>query len=237
VSEAFVATVLRPLLVTAALPAAAAAAGAVASRLAPRRLGGPGWIVGLGLGVGLVAAQVLVAGRPALPPRDVVHWVPLAVAAAWLLGTVEGLRAWPRLLRWSAHALLLAGLGAALVRPLARRWEAGATLAWIVGVAAAGTVLWWLLDRPARRRPLPFALGPLAIAAAAFAGVMVLSGSAKSSQLLGALAAGVGALALAALLGRLESADGAPLAVGVVALVALRSSRWPPPQAVSVGCR
>ena len=63
-SDALVATVVRPLLVTAALPAAGALAGLLASRLLKRRRAP----VGIGLAAGLIASFVLIAGTPSWPP-------------------------------------------------------------------------------------------------------------------------------------------------------------------------
>ena len=220
-SEAFAATVLKPLLVTAVLPAAAAGAGAAAARWGPGRMRGARWPAALGLAAGLIAAMVLVAGRPSLPPADVLHWLPLAMGAAWLLGLLDALRPWPFVLRLAAHALLLAGLVAALLQPFAQRWPPGRTALWLAALAVPAVLLWWLADRPARKQAGPFALLPLAVAAGAFAGVMALSGSAKSSQLAGALAAGLGALVLAALLRGLDRADGPTLAVGLAAFTGL----------------
>lgn len=217
-SDAVFATVVRPLLITAVLPAAAVGLGLAAARFSPKRLRDARWIIGLGLALGAIAAFVLIAGRPALPPRDVLHWLVFALAVGWLVGTIDGLRAWPRALRLGAHGLLFAATVAALLQPFAKRWEPSRTGLWLAGLAAAALLLWWLLDRPARKRPLPFALIPLSVSAASFAGVMALSGSAKSSQLAGVLAAGLATLAITALANKLPRADGAPLAVAVTGL-------------------
>jgi len=218
VSDALVATVVRPLLIPAVLPAAAAGLGVAAARLSGKRLRDARWLPGLGLALGAIAAFVLIAGRPAFPPRDVVHWLLFALAAAWLVGLVDELKKQPAALRIGVHGFLLAGLVGALLQPFAKRWEPGATGLWLAGLTATALLLWWLLDRPATKTPLPFALVPLTVSAGAFAGVMALSGSAKSSQLAGALAAGLGALALASFAGKLSRVDGAPLAVAVTGL-------------------
>jgi hypothetical protein len=224
VSDAVFATVVRPALITAVLPAAAALAGVAAARLAAgKKNRDTRWLTGLGLAAGVTAAFVLIAGRPSWPPKDVVHWLGFALAAGLLVGVLDGLRTWPRLVRLTLHGLLLAGTVAALLQPLAKRWEPGRTGLWLGSLALAALLLWWLLDRPARKLPLPFALVPLTVAAGAFAGVMALSGSAKSSQLSGALAAGLGALALAAFARKLPRADGAPLAVAVAGLAGVMS--------------
>ena len=220
-SEAFVATVLKPLLTTAALPAAAAGLGVVAARAAGGRLGPVRRGAGLGLAAGLVAAMVLIGGRPRLPPADVLHWIPLGVAAAWLLSLVDELRAWPAKGRLFFHGLLFTALVSALLQPFLERWEPPRTAFWLAALALPALAVWWLADRPARRRPAEFALLPLTVAAGCLAGVMVLSGSAKSSQLAGALASGLAALLLAVLLGKLDRADGAPLAVALAALAGI----------------
>lgn len=218
-SDPVFATVVRPLLITAALPAAAALLGVAAARLAAgkKRRDRRG-LVGLGLAVGTIAAFILIAGTPAFPPRDVVHWLGFALAAGFLVGLLDELRSWPLALRLAAHGLLLAATAGALLQPFAKRWEPGRTGLWLAGLTLAGLLLWWLLDRPARKHPLPFALAPLTVSAGAFAAAMALSGSAKSSQLAGALAAGCGALALAALAKKLSRVDGPVLSVAVTGL-------------------
>lgn len=220
-SEAFVATVLKPLLTTAVLPAAAAGLGVAAARLAGGRLGPVRRTAGLGLAAGLVAAMILIAGRPRLPPVDVLHWVPLGIAAAWLLALVDERRGWPAKGRLAFHGLLLVALVSALLQPYLGRWEPPRFALGLAALALPAVAIWWLADRPARNRPAAFGLLPFTVAAGSLAGVMVLSGSAKSSQLAGALASGLAALLLAALLGKLDRADGAPLVVAVTAFTGL----------------
>lgn len=212
---------IEALLVTAALPAVATGLGLAASRLGPRPLRGSRWVVGLGLAVGLIASFVLVAGRPSLPPRDVLHWIPVAVGAGWILGLLDELRTRRAALRLGAHALLLVGLVAALLGPLASRWQPSRSAVALVALAGAAAAGWWLLDRPAGRQTLSFALVPLTVTSASYSFVMLFSGSAKCAQLGGALAAGLAVLALAALLDRLGSVAGAPLAVAWTALSGL----------------
>jgi hypothetical protein len=72
-----------------------------------------------------------------------------------------------------------------------------ATTAWVADAQAFIFVAWLALDVGARDTPTPVALGPLAFAFAAGAGVIGLSGSALIGQLMGALGIVVGVVGLA----------------------------------------
>lgn len=192
-------------LFTAVLPVAAVAITLLVGRKVRPGVEARPHLGGLALVVGLTVAFVGVAGAPQFPPRDAHFWVLPAVWAAAVGGAVvDRLRL--RAPGWAVGVLALGVLGVfmwRLLAPLAGVWGDNGPLdelaasAWVLDAGAALLVGWLAFDAGARSAPTPVALGPLALAFAASAGAIGLSGSALVAQLLGALGIVVGVVGLA----------------------------------------
>ena len=161
-----------------------------------RRVGAP-----FGLALGFATGQIVLVGFPGLLPIDVTLRLPHLALLAAGVGAVEALtKARPKLtwgLRGAMGGLLLAAL---LPPALEYRFTGAETVLWPVGLLAACLLFSWVLDhlsRTTRGVNLPLLLVLLISAAAA---ALTMTYSAMLGQLAGALAAGVGAMGLAALL-------------------------------------
>lgn len=162
-------------------------------------------LVALAAMAGLIAAHLGVLGRPTFPLTDAHHWVIFGALAAGAAGLVLDL------VRPPARGFVAGAVAAALVglftwrllAPLAGLWQDGVLAplsqsAYVLDAAAILLVAWVAVDHAAQDAPTPAVLGPLAIAFAAAAGAIGVSGSASIAQLGGAMGIAVGLTALAA---------------------------------------
>lgn len=179
-----------------ALPMAAVFMITLLGRRSGRDLGG------LAVLVALLASGVGILGWP-LPPHDAHHWVLVAVVPAAIAGLVLQAVAPARPLPWvgGVAAVLLAGAAWLLLAPLAGVWEKGALgplsrTAWVVDPLAWALVAWLAVDHAERNAPRPAVLGALVLALTAGAMVAAMGETARIGQMLGAIAAACGALAL-----------------------------------------
>lgn len=175
------------------------------------------WAGGLALASALCLTQAGFVGWPALPPTESWQWAAwlALLAAAW--GVLDGVVRLPRL-AGIAGAVALAVVAAWLSVPeFYPHVRLGQGL--VVGFAAA---LCLTIDVIGRRRPGAAIPAALLVVAGAAAVVIVASSNAKMSQLVGAVAAGLGAAVVAAWWKpRLSLAGGAATVFGTVLPVLL----------------
>ncbi len=155
-------------------------------------------LLGLAVAAGLLTALLGTGGLPPFPPVDTLHWIPFATLAAALLLVVFDLRP----LRGAdalsgAVALAVAAMGGWLVlAPLIAAGEA--SVMW----SEAGTLLVLVpvlaFDRASGRSPGPADLAALTCTAVGASIAMVLAHSALLGQMLGSVAAVLGAATLLA---------------------------------------
>jgi hypothetical protein len=191
------------------VPALVAAAIVLAGRTAaaPRSA----WIAGAALAAAYALGHAGFHGRPAIPPRAVEEWIPLAAGVAAVAGVVTA-----RSAPWLGWILRTAVLGASLALWLGpmmtHRWTAAHSAAWLGGLL--GLAL-------AALSPLA-AWSACATALGGTAAALALSGSVALGQLAaaGAAAAGGGLAATAVRatspIGRASVADVAVLGAGLV---------------------
>ncbi len=194
------------LVFTVVLPVAAAALPIVGARkLKPGAAARP-LLGGLALLAGLVTAHVGVLGWPGWPMGDAHHWVLLAVIGAAAFGLVlDRLQPPARPVVVGAVAtVVLAFFTWRLLAPLAGLWESKGVLpqlsqsAWVLDAGLMMLVAWLGVDHAARHAPAPSVLAPVALAFAAAAGAVVISGSASVGQLAGAMGVAVALVGVAA---------------------------------------
>lgn len=199
-------TQISGLVFTVLLPVAAAALPIVVARkLKPGAAERP-LLGGLAVLAGLVTAHLGVVGWPGWPLGDAHHWVLLAVIGAAALGLlVDRLQPPARPLVVGAVALVvLAFFTWRLLAPLAGLWDEKGVLpqlsqsAWVLDAGLMMLVAWLGVDHAARRAPAPAVLAPVALAFAAAAGAVVISGSAIIGQLAGAMGVAVALVGVAA---------------------------------------
>jgi len=204
--------VFEKLLLTALLPAGIAAGVILIllrSRLLPESLA-PEHGLGagaLGIGAAYTACHLLALdeGWPGFPPADVTHW---ALFGAWLataLGLAEvavytRFEERPAIVqpaRWIPRIALSAGLVFLILSGLAaleETWGSPSLPMLVTGLCAASVLLFLQLDGLASQRSQLYGTLMLSAALGGTAGVVMLAGSAKLSQLTGSLAASMGAL-------------------------------------------
>ncbi len=189
-------------LLTAALTAAAGAAGSVALVLAlgarpwrGRAHPTPAWCAPVALGTGSALGFWLTRGRPSFPPTQAVQWLFYAALAGAALGVLEAFG--PRRVR--ALRLLAAALLPFVMLEFqrARHWPGLAGILLTAGLALLVLAAWSTLSAQEERPPGggATALG-LALTTALAAGSYGLSGGALFAQLAGALALATGLCAL-----------------------------------------
>jgi hypothetical protein len=164
--------------------------------LVGRRLGRD--LGGVALTLGVLAAGIGILGPP-VPPQDAHHWVLIGVLTTGVLG-VLGTRL---TLPWVglAAALLLSFFAWRTLAPLATMWSKGAMAplsqtAWVVDALVFALVTWLAVDHAERHAPAPAVLAPLVLALTAGAGICAMGETARIGQMMGAVAAACGALAL-----------------------------------------
>lgn len=186
-------------------------------RLGEDRRRSMGLAVALGLAAGYFAAQWVIFGRPDFPPVDITHWLPYLAVAAAIVGIRESVWEASLPIRWLIRGLFSLAVFWLLLRPMVvNQWEAGQSVLWLAGLAAALLLLWRELEILSERSDgLAQPLG-LVIMAAASSVALVLTYSALLGQLAGALAAALGAAAVLSLLMK-----GVRLAPGGVPVVAV----------------
>jgi hypothetical protein len=187
-----------------ALPALAAAGWYVVTR-ARLRAGGAAWVAALALLSAYVVGHVGLLGRPPFPPREAAHWTLWVACVAGALSLAEAASP-PRLegaLRWALRAAVAAGgLYGMLAVLIEHSWGPWAGALGVAGSTGAALVGWAALERSFVARPghpaTPWwALSSIAAGAAL---ALALTGSLSLGQLAGALAAGLGVTAAAALI-------------------------------------
>lgn len=184
--------VLEMVLFAVVVPMGTVAAVALIGRRLGRDLGG------VGLTLAVLAAGVGILGSP-LPPQDAHHWVLLAVLAAGVLGVLAPALPFPAV--GAAATVLLAFFGWRLMAPLTSLWTDGVLAplsqsAWVVEPLVLGLAGWLALDFAERHARAPAVLASLVLALTAGAGVCALGETARIGQMMGAVAAACGALAL-----------------------------------------
>ena len=166
--------------------------------------------------LGFLSAYVLLVSWPPMPPAKAMDWMPYLILIAGAAGVTQ--RYWGE--RWYAAwplNLLLGGLfaGVLLRSYLQNTWERSEGIFWILGLAAAMTLLWNTLERLAAKRTgasLPLSLWLICAAASV---AYAMSGSALLGQLTGSVAAVFGAAVVLA-----WWAPGLSLAAGTPAVFA-----------------
>ena len=222
---------------------------------------GPRWGVALGVGLGYVVGHAILrewitpgrlheardalrawysdGGAFPLFPGDVVDWLPWLVAAATVLGILDGQDPAPGWAKWE-NWFLITGLALwLLLAPLfAGTWEPGQGARWILGLAAAFLVFWRVLDFKADRlgTSMPIVMAMMAAAAAV---ALDRSGSYVYGTLAGALAATLGAIWVVSWASprmTLERAAVPPFAVAYAGLILCGSfyAELPRPSAVAL---
>ena len=186
---------IRALLFSAGIPAALAAAllgvAWARSKDAPTRL-----VAGPALGLAYLAGHAAVLGLPAWPPRESTQWLFVLAIAGVAVGS---LTAWNPKLRYPGLVFLSLGIPAALLQsPIRSRWTAGTSIGAVFGIGVCIALLWLATRATADRSRGSDLPAVWTLLAAGTAGAMQLSGSASLAQLVGALAAGAGALTVAA---------------------------------------
>ncbi len=183
-------------LYTVVLPLTTVAVITLVGRRFGRDLGG------LAVLAAVLASGVGILGWP-LPPHDAHHWILVAVVPAGLAGFGLQRMAPAAPLTWKCvlASILLVGSAWCLLAPLAGVWEKGAVgplsrTAWVVDPLAWALVAWLAVDHAERNAPRPAVLGALVVALTAGALVAAMGETARIGQMLGAIAAACGALAL-----------------------------------------
>ena len=177
--------------------------------------GGGRWVGAVAVGGGYAVAHLylngfLVPGEspsltlPAFPPSSAVHGLFFAALGAGLLGLVESMRRIPVGLLWLLRFLLIRTVLWLLAEPfIENRWSAVEALLWMGGADLSLLLTWALAERLARRAPGASVPGAFALAGVAASVVLgAMSRSVALAQLAGALAAGMGILALLLLVDR-----------------------------------
>jgi hypothetical protein len=184
--------VLTTALLAVLLPAVIAGIFVVALR----RTGAP-----LGLALGFAAGQIALVGFPGIFPVDVTLRLPHLAILAAAVGAVEVFTRAGVRLRWGLRGALGGLLIVALLPPaIEHRFSGAEVFLWPAGLLVAFLLFSLILDhlsRTTRAANLPLLLVLLISAAAA---ALTMTYSAMLGQLAGALAAGIGAAGLAALL-------------------------------------
>ncbi len=152
----------------------------------------------------------LLLGAPSFPPRSANDWFPVAAVVAGVLGIVAdsvrlpGAAKW--LVRWAVLVGLFAGCAANAIRA---RWTGLESAMWVGGGATLTVVAWWCmahLNNTTRGARGPIVAGGLCAAAG---GLLVLTGSLRSAQGVGFVAAAMtGALLVSWVRPRLTIARG-----------------------------
>ena len=200
-----------------------------------RRMAGPFWIDAgwvLGVGSGLLLGCWVLGIRPHWPPREVIDRLLALVLPAVLL--VELLAVFPKVPRWLVWMLRLALVAGGarvllhgtsyitdLAGPGTSEWSP--PVAWVIlgGLAALEGAVWALLSLLVRRAPGPSLPVCLAVASAAAAVTVMLSGYASGGQVgLPLAAALIGATAALLVLTRSARGTG-PLGVPIIGLFSL----------------
>jgi hypothetical protein len=189
-----------------------------------RSSGSPGrrWVAPLAVGLGYVAAQLLLLGLPAFPPLDTTQWLLVLALVATLWGLAEAEDLGPRWSRALVSLVISLGSGYLLLRPLlGSTWTAATGWPWIAGMGLAIFALWQALGIWARRAE-PIALPLVLMIWVAGTGlVLALSGSVLLGQLGGALAATLAAALLLELWNPAKAITSAAIAPLVVILSGL----------------
>jgi hypothetical protein len=186
-------------LVTVAIPMGVVAVGGFVGWLLPKRWDGfRAAVLGLGLGAGIVAAYIGIAGQPSWPPVDAAGWLPFAVAAAAILFALSDMAPFPVAAAFALRLGLLGGLAWLLFRDPARfgEWSRTEWLRWAAAPAAAGAILWAIVAASARRVPTAASAAALLVALVGLSVPIVLFESAKMAQVTGGAAAATGAALL-----------------------------------------
>jgi hypothetical protein len=161
-----------------------------------RRVGAP-----FGLAVGFAAGQIALVSFPGLFPIDVTLRLPHLALLAATVGMVEVLFPAGPKLTWGLRGAMGGLMLAALLPPAFEyRFTGAEVVLWPAGLLAAFLSFSWVIDnlsRTTRGVNLPLLLVLLISATAA---ALTMTYSAMLGQLAGALAAGLGAMGLAALL-------------------------------------
>ncbi len=192
-----------------ALPAVTAGAAALTSRLSPR-VGAT--LTALGIAAGYLAAHWRLAGAPVWPPVDATQWLPIAAAIGALIGAVSGgLGHGDPLRERRVHtltALVVLGASIWLLRGVLgtwlERWPTSQSYQEVGFLATLGTLAYIGLARLVAHDDRGRAFGALLAVGILIGGAAATLGLARSvllAQLLGAVGAGVGGLALASLAG------------------------------------
>ena len=146
------------------------------------------WAGAVALGAGFVPAFLAADPWPDLPPHVTWHWIAWLAVVAAAVGAADGLHRWPLRVRLSAGLALAAGCGWLLVGD----WVTHAW-AWRGATAVVIAVLLATLNASAGRHQGASVPLSMCLAALGASIVLVLSGNAKLAQLVGALAACLGA--------------------------------------------
>lgn len=147
----------------------------------------------LGVAGGYTATHVAIVGWPTIPPTNDLHWLAWAAVAAIVVGVVEAF-ADSTPVSWGLRVVLYAAtLWLSLGFMVEHHWAVGQAVGWIGGATLLAVLATRALAATSRRHPDVSVPLVMTVAAAGAAVVLVLLGTAKMAQLLGALAATSGA--------------------------------------------
>ncbi|MHC4217097.1 MAG: hypothetical protein ACYSU7_01445 [Planctomycetota bacterium] len=186
---------LKPLLLGLLVPALVCGGFLLAAGRSGRD-GNPRWggWGGIGLTLGYLIAHVAVAGWPPWRPVDVTDWLPHVAVAALVVALVS-LR-WPRAVRLHRCLCLAAAAGAVVVvtLPMIRHtWTPARSVAGLIALSLTVFAMWTSLSAVSRRVSGAGLAVTLLVVTTAGSVALVLSRTAKLSQLCAALAAMAGA--------------------------------------------
>ncbi len=221
---------LQKLLIPGVLvPVAIAAMAFVVAQWAGKRAGKPVAGGGLAVAAAYLAASVALTGWPHWPPVAAIQrlffLVIVAMIAVWILGRLGRSQS-----PWVVRGLLSAAtLGLTLQSQIKNRWSVSEAALWLIGLLIGARALGWAFERnlaAPETAPSGRSAGWLSAAVrlalvGSTALMLGLSESAQLAQLGGALASGMAAVEIVALLGRSTPWRGIDALVPVTVLTGL----------------